>query len=306
MIHKPAMIRGGLIAAAFAAVLCSSACASRAGMAASGADSSGRIRPVPVSGLAPEPVTLESVRRRWNGNRCQIRFPAKIKKGKGWVNGDWMLAPALPGDKDLYVRLSVSDRNRLEQAGFLSGGKDIRAGTYFIAEDWRLKDPDKGRGMFLDLRFEELPVQARLEFRGGVRLSDIERIEQVARIELFQLHGPPEAAPGNPAPQFRIASATVNPTVARPGEEIELLVTYSVPLAGDVKELREIHLDGRMIAGFPLQRQRQAGSYTSSHKVTIKAGTAPGMYTYRVQVDLTAGNQRQTSEATASFEVREN
>jgi hypothetical protein len=310
MIARSLALSGAVIVAAIAASVSLSSCAGRASRAASGTDPGGGIRPVPATGIAPTAVTLESVRERWNGHRVQIRFPAKLE-GDGADRG-WMKAPSLPGDPKLFVRLSVSDRQRLGKDGLLSGG-EIRAGTYFIVEDWQLKEPQNECGLVLDLRFENVPVKARMEFwNGGLfspcgeRLSDLERVEQVARIELFQLYGPPAtaAAPGSPTPQFSIASAVVDPPVAGPGNVIELLVTYFIPYAGEVSELREILRDGRRIASFPAHTPRQPGSYTSSHKVTIKEGTAPGAYTYRVQIDLSGNYQPQSREATAGFEVR--
>ena len=143
-----------------------------------------------VPGVAPEPVTLETVNRRWSGQRCQLRVEAEIRRGTdrmGWSSSGWMTAPTLPGDKKVEFRILVSDRAVLVNGGYLRRNRTIRPGTVFRSRGWRLTDPRKQRGLVIDLEFEQVPVQARMVFRGGDRLVDLEDVERIARIELFQL-----------------------------------------------------------------------------------------------------------------------
>lgn len=147
--------------------------------------------PVTVApGVVPGPVTMETVNQRWRGKRCQLRVAAEIRRNTdrtGWSASRWMEAPTLPGDRKLQFRLLVADRAALAGGGYLSRGRSVRPGTIFQSNGWRLSDPGRQRGLVLDLQFEQPPVEARMEFRGGDRLVDLEDVEQVARIELFQL-----------------------------------------------------------------------------------------------------------------------
>ena len=178
------------------AVAVLSSCVSARSPAAANVPSGGTdIRPVPVTGIAPASVTLQSVRQQWNGSRAQIRFPAKLRKSKGWAQSKWMNAPTLPGEKKMRVRLLVSDYDLVRQQGRLSARDEIRAGTFFVIDDWQLTYPNKERGLVIDMHFEDTPVRARLEYGINIRLSDIEQAERVARIELFQPSEPPVAAP---------------------------------------------------------------------------------------------------------------
>src|SRR5262245_51491145 len=91
-----------------------------------------RARPVPkpvdiVAGVAPEPVTLDSVNRRWSAARWQIRYPLDLsQKGSGgWEASRWVPAPVLPGDRKFQFRLAVSDRKLLDKQGYLSRRKTV-------------------------------------------------------------------------------------------------------------------------------------------------------------------------------------
>ena len=166
-----------LTAAMAVAVL--SSCVSARSPAAANVPSGGTdIRPVPVTVIAPASVTLQSVRQQWNGSRAQIRFPAKLRKSKGWAQSKWMNAPTLPGEKKMRVRLLVSDYDLVRQQGRLSARDDIRAGTFFVIDDWQLTYPNKQRGLVIDMHFEvfqpsEPPVAAPDGFVAVV--PDIER-----------------------------------------------------------------------------------------------------------------------------------
>jgi hypothetical protein len=289
------------------------------------------VTPVPISSAAPEPVTIDTVNRRWKGARCQIRFPIEIKKDRddnGWSHSDWLKAPSLPDDKELKIRLLVSDREALVRSGYLSQKKVLRPGTAFIAQGWRLENPNKEKGLMLDLRFESLPIQARMEFKGGDRLDDLELVEQAMRIDLFQLYEVsqpvlntqkiPEPEPvkkervaeqSTPTqsydPSVKILAASVQPAQVSRGGKIELIITYVIgglpPGSGfEVVEKRDIKSGEKVMGSFDDRKSRLSGTYTTTHKIDVAANTAPGVYTFQAVVNL-AGK---TSEASALFEVR--
>lgn len=287
--------------------LLSAGCAAPGSSAAAGKGGPGRtIRPIPVVGVAPTPVTLASVREQWNGSLAQIRFPMKLKKGKGWVESPWMEAPTLPGEPPMFVRLLAADRNRLEREGRLTANGEIRPGTIFVVEDWLLTDSKKRRGLAVDLRFADTPVQARLEFKGTDRLEDLEQVERVSRIELFQLREKQPAAPvAARAPQaLQILEVRVEPAVAGPNEDINLVIAYAVPSEGEVTEERELRFRGQVAANFSEQKRRQPGQYTSSYELKIEPGTPAGTYTFQANLILSAAGGSETERASASFEVR--
>ena len=174
-----------------------------------------RVQPVSVAaGVSPEPVTMKTVNRRWKEARCQVRFGAEIAKGKdraGWSRSKWLLAPSLPGDRKLFVRLWVSDRALLDRQGLLRRSKFIRPGTPFIAAGWSYREPANQKHLILELRFRQAPVQARLEFRN-TRAIDLEDVERIARVELFQLLAAPAPSPVRAAQPSRPVAAAPRPT----------------------------------------------------------------------------------------------
>jgi hypothetical protein len=281
-----------------------------------GRESRGRkVEPVTISSVAPEPVTLESVNRRWGGARCQIRTAVEIKKDRdkaGWSKSDWLRAPVLPGEKAIRIRLWVSDRDALAREGYLRRNTEVRPGTAFIATGWRFADPSKKKGIVFDLRFEALPVKARMEFKGADQLEDLEDAEQLARIELFQLHeGSQQSASSSESPSSRsagptitVVSAAVEPKLVRRGGEVELLITYTVgggsQAAVQVSETRELRKGESNIGTFSDTKTRVPGTYTSSRKIQVTPTTPAGSYTFRALVSI-AGT---SSEASTSFEVR--
>ena len=154
-----------------------------------------KVQPVAVGSAGVGPVNMRTVNQRWAGSRAIIRVPVAVKKGKdkqGWSSSEWLPAPRLPGEREVKFRIWVSDREALAREGYLYRKKSIRPGTAFVAENWALSMPSKGRGLHLKLRLESVPVEARIEFTKH-RLDELEDIERVMRIQIFQLSGP---APG--------------------------------------------------------------------------------------------------------------
>jgi hypothetical protein len=259
---------------------------------------------------------MPNVNRRWAGARCQIRAAVEIKKDRdaaGWSKSDWLKAPVLPGEKEIKIRFLVSNRDLLIREGQLRRNKELRPGTAFIATGWRFADQKKQKGIVIDLRFESLPIEARLEFKGPEKLEDLEDAEQMARFELFQLHegsqqiggAPGSIEPSIPAePSVSIVSAAVEPKVATRGSELELLITYNVA-GGDqngvqVNETRELRLGNKVVGVFNDTKTRVAGYYTSAHKIQVTRAISPGKYTFRASIS--AGGK--SNESTAYFEIR--
>jgi hypothetical protein len=147
-----------------------------------------------------------------------------------------------------------------------------------------------------------------MEFKGAEKLEDLEDVEQLMRIELFQLHeGTQQAAEVEPriaqAPGVSIVTAAVEPRVATRGTEVEFLITYTVsggPGPVQVSEKRELRKGDASLAIFNDSKTRVPGTYTSSHKVQISPGTLPGSYMFKASVSMGGNN----SEASAKFEVR--
>ena len=227
-----------------------------------------QVQPVAVSSVGVGPVNMRTVNQRWAGSRAIIRVPAEIKKAKdkrGWSRSDWLPAPRLPGEREVKFRIWVSDREALAREGYLYRKKSIRPGTAFVAENWALSMPSKGRGLHLKLRLESVPVEARIEFTKH-RLDELEDIQRVMRIQIFQLSGPapgavsltrntPSGAPAPPptlmprapapapaaasssrdqpepttfSPQVSIDLAGVQPANVEKGSEVRLVIHYRV------------------------------------------------------------------------------
>lgn len=296
------------------------------------------VRPVAVSGVAAEPVTLETVNRRWQGNLCQIRVPLEIKKGtdrNGWSEGKWVKAPTLPGDHRVEIRVAVSNRDLLVREGYLYRKRSVRAGTMFIAQGWALLNPKRQKGLVLDLQVQGTPVQARIEFGKADKLEDLEDVERLARIELFQLMGPvephpnrtaslPASPPGRtapagtelvsplpPAPQtnFRpaveiLATSAAPATVSR-GSQVDLVVNYRVTglpegTVLDAVEERTLFRGEKAMGTFAEHVPRGNGTFTATQTINVAAELAPGLYNFRSRISLAGAS----SEGSALFEIR--
>jgi hypothetical protein len=263
---------------------------------------------------------LAEANARWSGARCRIRYDIEIKEGRdreGWSRSRIMLfAPA--GEKPFNVIFEVSDRAAL--AAVLRDGR-VPAATDFIGEGWRLAEPEKGRGLYLELRFAAAPaVHARWWFIGRGHVSadsfPVERLDQVERymrIEAFAIASadqrfptappspaapaastPSPAAPAGPvtfAPTVRVVAVAAQPPSVSAGSEVDLILTYVV--AGlppgsqfEVVERREIVLDGQVLGSFDQRQSRAADTYTTSQRVRIPVGASPGLYSVRGAVKL--------------------
>lgn len=228
------------------------------------------VQPVAVSSAGVGPVNMRTVNQRWAGNRAIIRVAAEISKDRdkqGWSRSDWLPAPRLPGEREVKFRIWVSNREALANEGFLYRKNSIRPGTAFVAENWALSMPDKGKGLHLKLRFESAAVEARIEFDKH-KLDELEDVERVMRVQIFQLGGPaagavsltqdtPIEAPSGPSaptlvqhpapptpaadlsspnqegpatfsPQIKMGLVGVQPADVQKGTEVQLVINYQV------------------------------------------------------------------------------
>lgn len=98
----------------------------------------------------------------------------------------------------------------------------------------------------------------------------------------------------------RIEDATVNPKVARPGDEVMLSVTYTMLTrwrSGQVvHEVREVRKEGELIGRPEISVTRQGGTWTSTIPIRIQSDAVPGTYvvTNIVETD-DAGDVRETT-----------
>lgn len=292
-----------------------------------------KAQPVPVApGIAPEPITMENVNRRWSQTRCQIRVALDIGKdrdGQGWSASDWIDPPVLPRERKHRFRVLVSDRASLERGGHLSKRKTLRPGTLFVAEGWRFTDPRKNKGLVLDLRFEGLPIKARMEF-DDTNLDSLETVDTLAKVQLFQVLEKVEAAPParpvpiaepepparNAAPASRavpevfdpaiaISAVSVMPATVTRGGKMDLIVIYTVKgvppgAAIPVTETRQIRAGERQLASFEEQVHRAAGAFTSTQSINTPADLAPGVYAF----DVTLAFAGKVEKSRAFFELK--
>jgi hypothetical protein len=207
-------------------------------------------------------VDLEQANLRWRDARCQLRIPLAIGKKKnsmGWSYSPWYQVTEYK--PDFAFRFYVSDR---QQISHLLYDKTLHAGTTFICQGWRMPNPKKSRGLWLDLRFADLPVDAHIEFLMKRPDKNFANPERYMRVTAFQIQAtdeqlvqvptttapvrtapvtgpaPPRAAPPRPpalppqvesepaAPELRIIAVAVQPARAAPGEEIAMVISYEV------------------------------------------------------------------------------
>jgi hypothetical protein len=106
-------------------------------------------------------------------------------------------------------------------------------------------------------------------------------------------------------PALRVVAVACQPARVLAGEEVELVLTYSVegipPGASfEVAERREILSGETVIATFDKPMSRLADTYTSVQRVSIPGGAKAGLYTVRGTVAM-AGI---SASGTALLEVR--
>ena len=102
----------------------------------------------------------------------------------------------------------------------------------------------------------------------------------------------------------RIERVQTSPASARPGDKVNLDVTYTILTPGNqtsnVREARDVRQDGQLVANPAIDVQRTDGTYTSTVPITLPSTARPG--TYEVTTTITKGDRQSTS--TTSFTVQ--
>ncbi|MFQ5898572.1 MAG: glycine zipper domain-containing protein [Candidatus Methylomirabilia bacterium] len=105
--------------------------------------------------------------------------------------------------------------------------------------------------------------------------------------------------------RVKVESVWVNPRQVRPGQTVNILVTYAL-LHPDpaqtigVTERREITFDGQLVGDPVLHIKRRAGTWSSAVQITLPKDARPG--TYQTLVTVRAGSGQGAS--TTTFNVR--
>jgi len=99
---------------------------------------------------------------------------------------------------------------------------------------------------------------------------------------------------------MRIESISDTPNVVRPGEQVDLAVTYTVLSPGDrprlVHEVREVRKEGQLIGRPEITTRRGPGTWTSSMPLMLPENAEPGTYvvTNIVETDSAGDSQEST------------
>ena len=96
-----------------------------------------------------------------------------------------------------------------------------------------------------------------------------------------------------------IEEATFSPRSVRPGDVLEIKMTYAVltPSPGTkigVTEIREITYEGELVGRPEVRVDRLDGTYSSAVPIRLPSGAKNGLY--RVKVMVEAGNVKDTKE----------
>lgn len=295
---------------------------------------------VTLSGAERADDVAAEVRRlnqTWRGAECVLRLPLEIRKKpnrEGWYRTWWLVKTAGP-DKDsgFSYQFWISD---LDAVRHHFDGHVIRPGTRFIFDRWGFDDPEKAKGLFLELHFADAPVRARWEIttkttttESKVTLPELRYVESYMRIQAHQIHtaterlvevatpppqptAPPSFRAGSARsdepevfkPEIRLHAVAVQPARIRVGAEVRLIVSYEVTglprgTRFEVTETRRLMAGDRLLTSFDDHIPRTAGSFTSELPVHIPDNLAPGVYTLEVSVEVAGA----TAAGSAIFEV---
>jgi len=103
---------------------------------------------------------------------------------------------------------------------------------------------------------------------------------------------------------IRVERAAVEPAVARPGETVNLNMTYAVlnPTPGATTEVTEVRTitaqNGELVGSPEVRVARTDGTYTSTIPITLPPSTAPGVYRITSKVTAPAGSDSAESTLT--------
>lgn len=272
---------------------------------------------------------IEAANRRWRGARCRTRQPIELKKGEsrdGWSKSRWLFWSPEGGNS--RARLWFSDGDAVRRR---FGGGLLPTGTELVARGWSVEKND----LFLELELAALPVRVKVfywdDWVGRVSGGRIDDFERWARFDLFELLSSPaeeliEVAPAPQSPEpaspsvsrdaprrgsgqgiavLRVLSASVEPVRAEPGQEVQLVVVYTidgVPPGAEIEviESRAVLEDGRRLNTDRAVVRRPSGVHESRQSLRLPQSLAAGVY--ELAAEVRAGETR--SEGTAIFEVR--
>ncbi len=270
---------------------------------------------------------VDEANRRWRGATCHLRLSVVLGKGtdaEGRSHSPWYTVP----EDDLAFRVHVSDRAAIAH---LLRDKTLPAWETFVCDGWRMVDPDRSHGgLWLDLRFRDLPVTMQVELwlkHPGERFAVAERYMRVTAFQLEaaderlvdvpvapvatsphtaagRLPPTPSAPAPTAAPALRLRAVAAQPPRVPPGGELAMVLTYEVggvPAGAsfEVLEVREVFRGEQRLAGFEERLARAAGAFTSSQPLRLPPDLAPGLYSLRARV-ATAGRE---ASGSALFEV---
>src|SRR5262249_14616225 len=106
------------------------------------------------------------------------------------------------------------------------------------------------------------------------------------------------------ATMVRVDQVQAQPSQLAPGGTVNLNATYTISNPSDqavpVREIREVRLDGELVANPTVEITRQTGTYSSALPITLPANAREGKY--EVTTTVASGNRQSTS--TTSFSVR--
>ncbi len=99
---------------------------------------------------------------------------------------------------------------------------------------------------------------------------------------------------------LKIESVSVRPKVARPGDEVNISVTYTIltrpGYRTEVREVREIRHEGQLIGKPETSSVRRGGTWDSDMPITLPRDAEPGTYVVNTIIQTgNAGDQRETS-----------
>jgi dipeptidyl aminopeptidase/acylaminoacyl peptidase len=274
---------------------------------------------VAAAGDAEKAVALvDRLNDRWTGATATMRVSIPLKDDAdrdGWYESRWMMHDSATNSDDAFLlKIRISDWGPIRHA---IADDTLLAGTRFRALGWRFEDPDRAKGLKLELEFVDAPVRMEWRFsRRGFSLAakieadELVYIERYMRLEAFDVQGaeeglvavaapatptprppPPTATPFSSHPDLANVSVEVVPPRALPGEWVRLVVVYDVVglrpgETRQVTEVRRLAVGDRPIEAFEHQVWRPSGHVTSELPILVPRDAAPGIYTVGVTLRL--------------------
>ncbi len=105
-------------------------------------------------------------------------------------------------------------------------------------------------------------------------------------------------------PQVKIEDSAVTPRTVRPGQQVDMTMTYAVLAPGseniNVVESRKITHNGQEVGEPQITVQREGGTYTSNIPLTLPSNAQPGTY----YVALEVRSPQSSDVRYSSFQVR--